>query len=98
MTQDAEVQMIQATQEMHWMCLEALSKVVNDYKLLRLFNIPSDLWPAVRSSYRSGALNGLKALPDLLGRFDWSWDGKNPPKLLEYNADTPSMILESSEI
>ena len=46
---------------------------------------------------RSGAMNG-KALPDLLGRFDWSWDGKNPPKLLEYNADTPSMILESSDI
>ena len=33
-----------------------------------------------------------------MGRFDWSWDASNPPKLLEYNADTPSMILESSVI
>ena len=24
------------------------------------------------------------------------YDGKNPPKMLEYNADTPSMIIESS--
>jgi len=33
-----------------------------------------------------------------LGRFDFSWDGKNPPKLLEYNADTPSLLLESAKL
>lgn len=31
-----------------------------------------------------------------MGRFDFSWDGRNPPKMLEYNADTPSLLLESS--
>lgn len=33
-----------------------------------------------------------------MGRFDWSYDGKSPPKLLEYNADTPSLLLESSAV
>lgn len=33
---------------------------------------------------------------DLLGRFDWSWDGKSAPKLLEFNSDTPSLLIESS--
>ena len=33
---------------------------------------------------------------DLMGRFDFSWDGEEPPKLLEYNGDTPSVVVESS--
>jgi glutathionylspermidine synthase len=28
-------------------------------------------------------------VPSLYGRFDLTYDGINPPKLLEYNADTP---------
>src|SRR5580658_8426290 len=28
--------------------------------------------------------------PSLYGRFDLSYDGSEPPKLLEYNADTPT--------
>ena len=35
---------------------------------------------------------------DFQGRFDFSWDGKNPPKMLEYNGDTPSMTIESSVV
>ena len=76
---------------MHNMCLEIVEEVVNDPRLLRLFNIHSDLWPAMRKSWKEGQF-------DLLGRFDWSWDGLSPPKLLEYNADTPSLILESSAV
>lgn len=88
------------------MCLAAVHKVIQDPRLLRLFHIPSDLWPAMRKSYgmvfdqskpNNYRVDG-KAQFDLMGRFDWSWDGKNPPKLLEYNADTPSLLLESSVI
>ena len=32
----------------------------------------------------------------LYGRFDLSFDGCTPPKLLEYNADTPKALLEAS--
>ena len=34
----------------------------------------------------------------IYGRFDLAWDGKGPPKLLEYNADTPTALLEAAVI
>ncbi len=36
--------------------------------------------------------------PSLYGRFDLAYDGTNPPKLLEYNADTPTSLLEAAVI
>lgn len=36
--------------------------------------------------------------PSIYGRFDFSWDGSGPPKLLEYNADTPTSLLEASVV
>ena len=45
----------------------------------------------IKRSWREGKM-------DFQGRFDFSWDGVNPPKMLEYNADTPSMTIESSII
>ena len=32
----------------------------------------------------------------LVGRFDLAYDGSGPPKLLEYNADTPTSLLEAA--
>jgi glutathionylspermidine synthase len=34
----------------------------------------------------------------IYGRFDLAWDGVSPPKLLEYNADTPTSLLESAVV
>lgn len=34
----------------------------------------------------------------LYGRFDLAWDGAGPPKMLEYNADTPTTLLEAAVI
>ena len=34
----------------------------------------------------------------LYGRFDLSFDGASPPKLLEYNADTPTALVEASVV
>lgn len=73
------------------MCLEAVEKVVNDDVLLKLFYINEDLWPAIRQSWKENQI-------DFIGRFDLSWDGINPPKMLEYNADTPSMLVESGVV
>jgi glutathionylspermidine synthase len=36
--------------------------------------------------------------PSILGRFDLAYDGHSPPKMLEYNADTPTALLEASVI
>ncbi|WP_341704933.1 glutathionylspermidine synthase family protein [Ferrovibrio sp.] len=35
---------------------------------------------------------------NLYGRFDFAWAGSGPPKLLEYNADTPTALYESSVV
>jgi len=56
---------------------------------LKLFEIPDDLIPAVKKSWNDKRT-------DLMGRFDLAWDGNFPPKLLEYNADTPSVLVESA--
>jgi glutathionylspermidine synthase len=32
------------------------------------------------------------------GRFDLVYDGVNPPKMLEFNGDTPSLIIESGTL
>ena len=37
-------------------------------------------------------------LPSLYGRFDLMYDGCHPPKLLEYNADTPTSLLEAAVV
>jgi glutathionylspermidine synthase len=36
--------------------------------------------------------------PSIYGRFDLMYDGATPPKLLEYNANTPTSLLESAVI
>lgn len=74
--------------ELHSMCLEAVAEVVESNELLREFGIPDELWPAVRHSWRTRQ-------SDLCGRLDLLWDGEGPPKLAEYNADTPTVMLES---
>ena len=71
------------------MSLELVDKVVNDDVLLTLFEIPEVLWPAIKKSWAEKKL-------DLLGRMDFAWDGNGPPKLLEYNGDTPSVLVESA--
>jgi len=73
------------------MSMEAVEKVVNDDILLKLFHIHENLWPAIRKGWQ-------RKKGDLLGRFDFSWNGVDPPKMLEYNADTPSLLLESSTL
>jgi len=54
-----------------------------------LFEIPPALHEVVRRSWEARQ-------PDLIGRFDLLYDGKEPAKLLEYNADTPTLLLESA--
>lgn len=73
------------------MALEAVDKVVKDDKLMAMFNLNKVLWPAIKKSWNDRQT-------DLMGRFDFAWDGKNPPKMLEYNADTPSILLESGPV
>ena len=79
-----------ATAELHARCLDAVAHVVErgDYER---FRIPERFHALVERSWKD-------ADPTLYGRFDLSWDGTGEPKMLEYNADTPTALLEASVI
>jgi len=84
-------QLEKATNELHQLCLEAVDYVVRK-DLYHLFHIPQWFIPTVENSWK------LRE-PDVYGRFDLVYsDSRFPPKMLEYNADTPTSLLESSII
>jgi len=78
-----------ATADIHQMCLKVVERVVNDDKLMAKFQIPKHVWDFVRSSWRTQQ-------PSLYSRLDLAYDGVNPPKLLENNADTPTSLYEAA--
>lgn len=76
--------------EMHDMIRNACAHVVSNRDLMvSRYLIPENMVDLVASSWRNGD-------PELMGRFDVIYDGKNPAKMLEYNADTPSTLFEAS--
>ncbi len=77
-----------ATEELHRLCLAAADHVVREARFAE-FAIPEPMRALVAESWR-------RRDPTLFGRFDLSWSGEGPPKLLEYNADTPTALLEAS--
>jgi len=79
-----------ATNELHEMCLKAAQYVI-DRKRFADFGIPEAAVPAILEAWEAEP-------PAIYGRFDFSYDGKTPAKLLEYNADTPTALLEAAVI
>jgi glutathionylspermidine synthase len=79
-----------ATAEIHARCLDAVRHVIErgDYQRLR---IPEPFQRYIEQSWRDGE-------PALYGRMDLAWDGVGEPKLLEYNADTPTALLEAAVV
>ena len=78
------------TAEMHQLCLRAAEEAVRSRRFAE-FAIPEAFHELVAQSWRERE-------PTLYGRFDFSWDGAGEPKLLEYNADTPTALLEASVV
>ncbi|MGE0735344.1 MAG: glutathionylspermidine synthase family protein [Alphaproteobacteria bacterium] len=79
-----------ATNELHQMCLKAVDRVVRE-KLYHRLAIPDDAVPYIETTWN-------RQDPEVYGRFDIAYDGVNPPKMLEYNADTPTALLETSVV
>lgn len=79
-----------ATAELHGLYSEALDRVIDQGRLGELA-VPELFHDALSASWKSGS-------PSVYGRFDLAYDGHSPPKLLEYNADTPTSLLESAVI
>lgn len=77
-----------ATNELHHMCIAALEHAIGAERLGDLA-IPQAFWDPIAASLKRGEFS-------LYGRFDLSYDGIGDPKMLEYNADTPTSLLESA--
>ncbi|MES2996601.1 MAG: glutathionylspermidine synthase family protein [Verrucomicrobiota bacterium] len=79
-----------AANELHQLCLHACDEIVSRGWWERLA-IPAAAVPLIEESWHA-------AETSLYGRFDLAWNGTGPPKLLEYNADTPTSLLEAAVI
>ena len=79
-----------ATYALHEMCLKLVQHVI-DEKLFALFLIPDGFAELVVRSWNDDEVS-------IYGRFDLAFNGNEPPKLLEYNADTPTALLEAAVI
>ncbi|BDU71196.1 glutathionylspermidine synthase family protein [Mesoterricola silvestris] len=77
-----------AAAELQAMCLKAVEHVL-DRGRFREYGIPPWMEPVIRESWDRDEVG-------LYGRFDFAYDGQGFPKLLEYNADTPTSLVEAA--
>lgn len=77
-----------ATNDLHMLCIEAAGHVIK-HDLWERIGIPRSAAPFIISSWERDDFS-------LYGRFDLAYDGVNPPKMLEYNADTPTALVEAA--
>lgn len=84
----AEVEMLEGvTEELHTMCIEAARYMATG--AMGDLGIGTEALALAAKSLENGD-------PYVYGRFDLAYDGINPPKMLEYNADTPTGLIEAS--
>ena len=87
----SEIDVLEAvTNELHRLCLEAVQQVIDQHLFAR-FRIPEHFVPLILASWEREDLS-------LYGRFDLFYDGQQPPQMYEYNADTPTSLLEASVV
>lgn len=79
-----------AASELHAICLEACEEIVKRGWWDRLA-ISDEAAQLAETSWLASDFN-------IYGRFDLAWNGHGQPKLLEYNADTPTSLLEASVV
>jgi glutathionylspermidine synthase len=85
----AEVaQLEEAARALHHLCIAAAEAVIERGWWARL-GIPAAAVPAITRSWERDDFS-------LYGRFDFAYDAATPPKLLEYNADTPTALVEAA--
>jgi len=89
----AEVEQIEkATYRLNDLCLEAAQHVVDHHaELFPRFSIPQSFYDFFLRSWEEDE-------HALYGRYDFAYNGVEPPRLLEFNADTPTALLEAAVI
>lgn len=92
-TADEVARLEEATNEAYRMYCEAARFIIEDYPefMERILNIPLEVCGRIRESWEADELS-------LYGRFDFMMDKDGIPKILEFNADTPTSLLEASVI
>jgi glutathionylspermidine synthase len=81
-----------ATAELHARCLDAVDFLANrePAQLQALFGLPDWMADYLRRSW-------IRGDPTLMGRFDLAFDDRaGVVKMLEYNADTPTLAIETA--
>jgi glutathionylspermidine synthase len=88
----AEVEALEeVVEELHAMCLSAAAHIVAQDRFAELGITDRRLAGRITESWRRRA-----ELPSIYGRFDLRYDGTGPAKMLEYNADTPTSLVEAA--
>ncbi|WEB41088.1 glutathionylspermidine synthase family protein [Streptomyces yunnanensis] len=78
-------------EELHGMCLAAAEHIVAHDRFADLGVTDPRLAARIAEAWRRRA-----ELPSVYGRFDLRYDGDGPAKMLEYNADTPTSLVEAA--
>ncbi|MFF2942605.1 glutathionylspermidine synthase family protein [Streptomyces niveus] len=78
-------------EELHAMCLAAAEHIVKNDRFADLGITDGRLAALVAESWQR-----RDELPSIYGRFDLRYDGTGPAKMLEYNADTPTSLVEAA--
>ncbi|MFJ2177389.1 glutathionylspermidine synthase family protein [Streptomyces sp. NPDC087851] len=81
----------EVVEELHALCLDAAAHIVTHDRFADLGITDPRLAGLISESWRRRA-----ELPSLYGRFDLHYDGTGPAKMLEYNADTPTSLVEAA--
>ncbi len=77
-----------AANRLHEMALDIVQEVI-DTRQFGLFLVPPEFEDMVIRSWEQREFS-------IYGRFDLVYDGTAPPRLLEYNADTPTALVEAA--
>lgn len=86
----AEIEALEkATLELGALFCELAGRIVASEAMMARLGVPDFARDVIAASWR-------RRDASLYGRFDFSWDGG--PKLLEYNADTPTSLFESAVV
>jgi glutathionylspermidine synthase len=83
-------QIERATYELDGLCLKAVDHII-EHELWDDFQIPRGFEEFIQKSWNEEEIS-------IVGRFDLLYDGVQPPKLAEYNADTPTALLEAAVV
>lgn len=82
------VKLEQASNEVHAMCMEMIDENMRHGNFEK-YGLNKIIIEAMEKSWKREDMH-------LYGRFDFAYDGNNEPKMLEYNADTPTSIVETA--